>query len=1601
MSRQKGQGSGSNFPISVSVSPGDDLHEPPDSPDESPGAPPVMQSFWGSTVTPEQAAAQGRPPEAQPVVEVRTGVDDIPRAPSPHGQRASDRREAEREAQRLAAAAEAEEHARQEEKRRLSLDKEIATYRISGDGHQRSTVREKATFTLEALDDEGERVYRGGDPIFVSIQGVTRARARIDDHEDGTYTVRWRPIQSGPYKIVVSNLGKPLPGSPFICIASTPEPCPEQCQVNGSALTACMARETQNFAVSFRDQLGAVTHAVDLDVFVEPLPSSGSHGASAAESSQSPDKSVRRYMPSPSKEDAASPSKARLAAENTLFGRQSSTSKSAGAERRQRARFKEEEQHNASSSDDEINAAGVMRRSRHIRVKVLQGEEAKPLVVRAGAELDSAVLGQLLPGAIVTVMEERVMPDCTRGLVALDHICRETGNGVLTEDGETFRSNAATQRSLREQQRSASLQLAAKEAERKPSAAVNTSSAVMTEAADSCKTAGLDERRKLRLQREADRSSRIGKVGLSSSGVGSPEVKSTAVLATAKAAPAWKGATTTPVDREAARIAIRLDMANKPGHHGSSSAASVINPAATEAVKRAAASAQRRSQAIARSQDVISRSERTRSHSTFSRKGKGMITTTGSSTYARPTVASNAAFDNNGSNVIATAVSTSVVATPITRVTVNGSSLASSKGVVNNASPNQKSSPAAGARAAGVVKVASMDAISTPTRSEGNEDDANPSIVPAPTAFVPSKPAAGANEQDTQRRGAKRLDAKAASRKPKDVAVTEGFSHRDEEDEQQQEEEAVPTQGWVTLVKNGAKLVSSRLRLDTKTRRQYNEQWSRRLIYDKTLSIQAAKDKTEETTKAADKHSAAALAEHLSRSLAVELQSAQKASDQAAFAFGGVYPGTLHARGRMPDWHRVFYSVGVAGKYLLHVRLRKQAASLKGSPFLLTVRPGKAYALSTSLPKHIYGEVGGLCSTIITTGDKMGNACIEGGGEIDCPSIEEAPKLGLPEIRAKFVDQGDGTYKITWNAEKVGVFDVSVKINGLHVRNSPTKIHLTSTMPDITKCVAEGEGLVQVVKGEEGTFQLSFYDQYGNRTVQTEQFKKTFEAELAMGIAAPGTVPTGMMPRNRQAFDGRWVDGDISPAHSIYEITYVPNTAGQYAIYLWVEEAVENAEKRPFGTTPWQLSVHANAKDRVVSKEIVDSSGVAPGDYKVARPVFDEAQKKWGDCVIDSFASASTALLPRFWTRSAVAGSDGTNAFAQTWKQTDRIWAHPPPEAFEEFSRFILKPERLSEVIACVPFRPSTDWYRRIAAAANDQVKYMAGKLTRVARDAPQRCNEWPIVIFRIPAQSPKKVSSPIKLPSEAELMSSLGANGLPKTETRANAEQLAEQKPDAASEEHADVKEDEVPHEHADVKEAKAKIKTHEHVDISDDDIPIAPDPFTWLNSGVNLFEKATGIDIDGDGDVGLPGRPATADADKKSPRDGNRASNDTDASAATKATAAAAPSAESRAPDHEGSESIFSKGINFMENLTGIDIDGDGDIGLPGRSASADNNNPRPAVDVGNGQVVESKGSAAPAAPAARKVGKEHIFDARDEDGRLSVEEKMALWSSAADVS
>ena len=130
-------------------------------------------------------------------------------------------------------------------------------FRVTGAGISEATVREKASFQIEC-------------EFFIAIRGVSQVRAHVTDNMNGTWTVTWQPKQSGRYRVTVSCCGIPLPGSPFMVIAYNPEPCPSKCVVRGDALASGIAREVNTFLVTFKDKLGVVTHAVDLDVFAEP-----------------------------------------------------------------------------------------------------------------------------------------------------------------------------------------------------------------------------------------------------------------------------------------------------------------------------------------------------------------------------------------------------------------------------------------------------------------------------------------------------------------------------------------------------------------------------------------------------------------------------------------------------------------------------------------------------------------------------------------------------------------------------------------------------------------------------------------------------------------------------------------------------------------------------------------------------------------------------------------------------------------------------------------------------------------------------------------------------------------------------------------------------------------------------------------------------------------------------------------------------------------------------------------------------------------------------------------------------------------------------------
>ena len=64
-------------------------------------------------------------------------------------------------------------------------------------------------------------------------------------------------------QIVVTHAGKAVPGSPWVVKTSKPEPHAPHCTVRGLGVHLAIAREPSAFEVSFRDQLGALSAAVE------------------------------------------------------------------------------------------------------------------------------------------------------------------------------------------------------------------------------------------------------------------------------------------------------------------------------------------------------------------------------------------------------------------------------------------------------------------------------------------------------------------------------------------------------------------------------------------------------------------------------------------------------------------------------------------------------------------------------------------------------------------------------------------------------------------------------------------------------------------------------------------------------------------------------------------------------------------------------------------------------------------------------------------------------------------------------------------------------------------------------------------------------------------------------------------------------------------------------------------------------------------------------------------------------------------------------------------------------------------------------------------
>lgn len=129
------------------------------------------------------------------------------------------------------------------------------------------------------------------------------------------------------------------------------------------------------------------------------------------------------------------------------------------------------------------------------------------------------------------------------------------------------------------------------------------------------------------------------------------------------------------------------------------------------------------------------------------------------------------------------------------------------------------------------------------------------------------------------------------------------------------------------------------------------------------------------------------------------------------------------------------------------------------------------------------------CRVVLSSCDKMGNACEVGGARVECTcasgySTQQSVHAFLynricawfqyvcafrnhrctsAEVECKSNDNADGTYTLEWRSKYSGVFEVNALIDKVTV-GAPVQMRLRSTVPDLSKTqVTQGHRQIRCV----------------------------------------------------------------------------------------------------------------------------------------------------------------------------------------------------------------------------------------------------------------------------------------------------------------------------------------------------------------------------------------------------------------------------------------------------------------------------------------------------------------------------------------------------------
>eukprot|EP01128_Nolandella_sp_AFSM9_P007577 TRINITY_DN41_c0_g1_i1.p1 TRINITY_DN41_c0_g1~~TRINITY_DN41_c0_g1_i1.p1 ORF type:complete len:1432 (-),score=481.49 TRINITY_DN41_c0_g1_i1:80-4375(-) len=129
-----------------------------------------------------------------------------------------------------------------------------------GPGLTEATTHEEATFNIITMNDENERVERGGAKIGITFQDGSGADApvTVKDNGDGTYTATYTAEQPGDYLLSITVKGKEIKSNPFHPHVKAGEPSPGNCEADGPGISEAVAGDDTPFRVITKDASGNV-----------------------------------------------------------------------------------------------------------------------------------------------------------------------------------------------------------------------------------------------------------------------------------------------------------------------------------------------------------------------------------------------------------------------------------------------------------------------------------------------------------------------------------------------------------------------------------------------------------------------------------------------------------------------------------------------------------------------------------------------------------------------------------------------------------------------------------------------------------------------------------------------------------------------------------------------------------------------------------------------------------------------------------------------------------------------------------------------------------------------------------------------------------------------------------------------------------------------------------------------------------------------------------------------------------------------------------------------------------------------------------------------